>query len=178
MQRRAIVYALLSAALFGASTPLAKLLLGEVPPLLLAAIFYLGSGTGLLGWIAARRALILGAAVFVIGQIVYKVLNPSVPIFGAMGAVGFLSLLTNGTCLALLLKHRQEDVNMSSVWECSRNDIASNIAVILAAGAVWMTASWWPDLLIGSALALLFLWSAARVFRGALSVVHAEPTAR
>jgi drug/metabolite transporter (DMT)-like permease len=57
MRRRAIAYALLSAALFGASTPLAKLLLGDVPPLLLAATLYLGSGIGLLVWLALRRAL-------------------------------------------------------------------------------------------------------------------------
>lgn len=57
MRRKAIGYALVSAALFGASTPFAKLLLGEVTPLLLAAILYLGSGLGLLAWLAARRAL-------------------------------------------------------------------------------------------------------------------------
>src|SRR4051812_23831407 len=57
MRRRAILYALLSAALFGASTPLAKLLLGAVPPLYLAAILYLGSGVGLLAWLGLRRAL-------------------------------------------------------------------------------------------------------------------------
>lgn len=56
MSRHAIGCALLSAALFGASTPLAKLLLGEVTPLLLAGILYMGSGLGLLGWIALRRA--------------------------------------------------------------------------------------------------------------------------
>lgn len=56
MRRRAIAYALLSAALFGASTPLAKLLLGQVSPLLLAAILYLGSGLGLLVWLGLRSA--------------------------------------------------------------------------------------------------------------------------
>src|SRR5512132_2485721 len=40
--------ALLSAALFGASTPLAKALLGSIEPWLLAAVLYLGSGIGLL----------------------------------------------------------------------------------------------------------------------------------
>ena len=39
--------ALLAAALFGASTPLAKLLGGEIPPVLLAGLLYLGSGVGL-----------------------------------------------------------------------------------------------------------------------------------
>jgi drug/metabolite transporter (DMT)-like permease len=57
MPRAAILYALASAALFGASTPLAKMLLGAVPPLLLAATLYLGSGIGLLCWLALRRAL-------------------------------------------------------------------------------------------------------------------------
>lgn len=43
----AILAALIAALLFGASTPLAKLLLGEVPPILLAGLLYLGSGLGL-----------------------------------------------------------------------------------------------------------------------------------
>ena len=42
-----ILFALLSAALFGASTPLAKALLGEISPWLLAGLLYLGSGLGL-----------------------------------------------------------------------------------------------------------------------------------
>src|SRR5688572_28644015 len=42
-----IFYALLSAVLFGASAPLAKLLLGEISPWLLAGLLYLGSGLGL-----------------------------------------------------------------------------------------------------------------------------------
>jgi Co/Zn/Cd efflux system component len=57
---------------------------------------------------------------------------------------------------------------MSSVWECSRNDIASNIAVFIAAAAVWKTGAAWPDLVIGAFLAVLFLRSAVRVLRAAL----------
>jgi len=49
------IYALLAAALFGASTPLAKILLGEIQPILLAALLYLGSGVGLSVWLIARR---------------------------------------------------------------------------------------------------------------------------
>lgn len=55
MHRAAIVYALASAALFGASTPLAKLLVGEVAPLALAGLLYLGSGIGLLAWFLLRK---------------------------------------------------------------------------------------------------------------------------
>ena len=52
-----VASALGAAALFGASTPFAKLLLGEVSPLVLAAALYLGSGFGLAAWIALRTRL-------------------------------------------------------------------------------------------------------------------------
>lgn len=131
------------------------------------------------GWVAMfKGSLILTAALFVIGQIVYKIANPTLPIFEAMGVIGALSLLANGACLWLLWKHREEDVNMSSVWECSRNDVASNLAVIAAAGAVWFSASGWPDIAIGALLAMLFLRSAARVFRNAIAAIRTEPQTR
>jgi len=63
----------------------------------------------------------------------------------------------------LLWRHRHEDVNMSSVWECSRNDIASDLSIIMAAGAVWLFGSGWPDLLIAFALVILLYRSSYRV---------------
>ncbi len=47
---KGVVYALAAAALFGASTPFAKLLVGRTDPVLLAGLLYLGSGVGLSGW--------------------------------------------------------------------------------------------------------------------------------
>ena len=44
---RAVLYALFAAALFGASTPLAKRLIGEISPVLMGGLLYLGSGVGL-----------------------------------------------------------------------------------------------------------------------------------
>ena len=52
---RGPAYALIAAALFGASTPLAKILLGRTQPILLAALLYLGSGVGLSIWLILRR---------------------------------------------------------------------------------------------------------------------------
>ena len=53
--RQAPLIALAAAALFGLSTPLAKLLLGDVSPWLLAGLLYLGSGLGLSVLIAVRK---------------------------------------------------------------------------------------------------------------------------
>lgn len=120
-----------------------------------------------------KGVLILAASVFVFGQVIYGVLHPGVPVFEAMGVVSLIALAANGTCLALLWKHREEDVNMSSVWECSRNDIASNVSVFIAAGAVWLTQSGWPDLVVGFALACLLLRSAMGVSVRALRELQA-----
>lgn len=116
-----------------------------------------------------KGALILTAGVVVLGQVIYRAIVPAVPLFEVMSAVSILALAANATCLALLWKHRHDDINMSSVWECSRNDIASNIAVFVAAAGVWLTRSGWPDLLVGLGLACLFLRSAVHVLRGAVS---------
>lgn len=114
-----------------------------------------------------KGGLILLAALIVLGQVIYKLAVPSVPIFEVMGVVSLFSLAANSVCLFLLTRHRNDDVNMSSVWECSRNDIASNISVFSAAGAVWLTQSGWPDVIIALCLVGLFLRSAFRVFTNA-----------
>ena len=114
-----------------------------------------------------KGSLILLAALIVLGQVIYKLAVPSVPIFEVMGVVSLFSLAANSVCLLLLTRHREDDVNMSSVWECSRNDIASNISVFIAAGAVWFTQSGWPDIVIALCLVALFLRSAIRVFSSA-----------
>lgn len=121
-----------------------------------------------------KGGLILAAGLFVLGQVIYGVLHPGVPVFELMGVVSLISLAANGACLGLLWKHRAEDVNMSSVWECSRNDIASNVSVFIAAGLVWLTQSGWPDLLVGLALAVLFLRSAAGVITTALRELRGD----
>ncbi|HET8995285.1 MAG TPA: DMT family transporter, partial [Acetobacteraceae bacterium] len=48
--------AMISAALFGASTPVAKFLLGQINPWLLAGVLYLGSGIGLAAVHVGRRS--------------------------------------------------------------------------------------------------------------------------
>jgi|SRR5579871_110454 len=47
MRPKGVGFAVLAAVLFGISTPFAKLLLGEISPVLLAGLLYLGSGLGL-----------------------------------------------------------------------------------------------------------------------------------
>lgn len=123
-----------------------------------------------------KGGLILLAAIVVAGQIAYKLFVPSTPIFEVMGAFSLLGLAANSICLALLWRHRHEDVNMSSVWECSRNDIASNLSVLAAAGGVWLVGSGWPDIAVALGLACLLMRSAIRVIASAMVEIRAAAT--
>lgn len=140
------------------------------------SLYAVGLGAGTKARVALFKGLlILLAAIAVIVQIAFKLAHPTVPLFETMGIFGLLGLAANGACLALLWRHRDEDINMSSVWECSRNDIASNLAVLVAAGGVWAAGSGWPDLVIAMGLVVLFLRSASRVLLAARAQLHAAP---
>ncbi len=115
-----------------------------------------------------KGGIMAAFGLFVLGQAVYKIVFPQVPVFEAIGAIGLLALAANSICFALLWRHRVDDINMSSVWLCSRNDIIANVSVLVAAVGVWLTHSGWPDILVGFALAALFLRSALFVLRGAI----------
>lgn len=115
-----------------------------------------------------KGGLIALAACGVLAQVVYKLVVPSMPLFEVMGVFSLAGLAANSVCFYLLWRHRHEDVNMSSVWECSRNDIAGNLSVLAAAGAVWLTGSGWPDILIALGLVVLLLRSATRVISTAM----------
>ncbi len=120
-----------------------------------------------------KGILILLAAMMVAGQIAYRLFVPDVPIFEVMGTFSLLGLAANSICLYLLWRHRNEDVNMSSVWECSRNDIASNVSVFLAAAGVWLTGSGWPDIAVALGLVFLLMRSAVRVMSSAMLELRA-----
>ena len=78
----------------------------------------------------------------------------------------------NSICLWLLSPYRDNDINMSSLWECSRNDVFEGFAVIGTVGAVWLFDSGWPDILVAIALLTMFTRSAARVLKGAWRELH------
>jgi Co/Zn/Cd efflux system component len=118
----------------------------------------------------AKAALLKGVimAVFAIGvlfEAVHKMVAGIVPVAETMGVIGMLVLLGNGVCFLLLFQHRSDDLNMRSTWLCSRNDIIANLSVLAAAIGVKFLDSSWPDIVVGGAIAALFLKSAFTVLR-------------
>jgi len=118
---------------------------------------------------ALFKGLSLGAmGLWVLATTAYQVLGPGVPKAEVMGVVGFLALAANLASVLLLLRYRNGDANVRSVWLCSRNDAIGNVAVMLAASGVWLSRTAWPDLIVAAIMAGLFLWSSAQIVRHAL----------
>ena len=121
-----------------------------------------------------KGLLILGAALGVAVQVGWRLAHPGVPVFEAMGAAALVNLAANGFCLWLLTPHRHADINMASVWECSRNDVAEGLAVVATAALVGWSGSGWPDLVVAVVLLVLFLRSAWRILSAARRELQAE----
>ena len=109
--------------------------------------------------------LLMGLWVF--GSTVYRVFYGGVPTAEIMGGIGFLALLTNLASVLLLIRYKDGDANVRSVWLCSRNDAIGNLAVMFAALGVWGTATGWPDLIVATIMSGLFLSSAFQIVRQA-----------
>jgi len=120
------------------------------------------------GAAVAKGVFILVFGLGVLWQVAIKIQNGVPPSSTTMLVVGAVALAANLACLALLWRFRKQDLNMSSTFECSRNDVLSNVGVLVAAVAVSAFNSGWPDIIVGLIIAGLFLRSAYRVLSQAL----------
>jgi len=116
--------------------------------------------------------LLMGLWVF--GSTAYSVFYVGVPQAQIMGSIGFMALAANLASVMILVRYKDGDANVRSVWLCSRNDAIGNVAVLIAALGVWGTASGWPDLIVAGIMAGLFLSSAFQILLQAIQERQAE----
>lgn len=96
-------------------------------------------------------------------ETVHHSFESRVPEADLMAWISLLALAVNVFCAALLYKYRKGDMNIRSVWICSRNDALGNIAVLFAAGGIFAIGSHWPDIVIAGILVLLALHGAYQI---------------
>ncbi|WP_417461170.1 cation transporter [Kordiimonas sp.] len=118
--------------------------------------------------VRAKAGLFKGISLFaiaawVLGSTFYRVFIEGVPEALTMGAIGVAAFAANVISAVLLLKYKDGDSNVRSVWLCSRNDAIGNLAVILAASGIAATDAAWPDLLVAGIMGSLFIHSATKI---------------
>lgn len=104
-------------------------------------------------------------ALWVLGVTAYRLIFMEVPEAITMGAIGIAALIANVVSVLLLLRYKDGDSNVRSVWLCSRNDAIGNLAVIVAAFGIITTKSIWPDIIVAVVMASLFSSSAYQIIK-------------
>lgn len=126
----------------------------------------------------AKAALISGwfqgaLALLILTDVIRRVIMGSEPVSVLMMGVGIIALIANVYCLLLMQKHKDGEVHMRASWVFSKNDVIANTGVILSGALVWLTGSRWPDLVIGSLIALVIFNGARHIILDA-SAEHAK----
>ena len=128
----------------------------------------IGAALSVRAWAALAKGVSLFAmGLWVFGATAYQIFVLGLPSAPIMGTIGVLAFGANLASVLLLMRYKDGDANVRSVWLCSRNDAIGNLAVVLAALGVWGAASAWPDLIVAAIMAGLFLASAFSILRQA-----------
>lgn len=106
-------------------------------------------------------ALALGA----LAEVIRRFVMGSEPEPGWMIAVSTVALAANVSCLYLISRHRKGGAHMKASWIFSTNDVLANLGVIGAGLLVAWTQTRFPDLVIGSIIAVIVFTGAIRILR-------------
>lgn len=117
-------------------------------------------------WLSLIKGLVMGGfSFFILASVVYRYLYPGLPEASTMGIIGAVALAANLFCAFLIYRYRSDDINMKSVWLCTRNDVLANLGILVAAWGVAFTHSFWPDLVVGTLISIL-------IFRSSLNIIQ------
>lgn len=141
--------------------------LGDAGIYLLTLVVMAGSIRQRAGASLLKGALQGAFGLFVVAEVMRRAITGELPDAGLMTVMSLVALAVNVSAFGLLTRFRNEDLNLRSVWLCSRNDLANNLAVLASAGLVAWTGTRWPDLVVGLLVATLFLQTSFTVLRAA-----------
>jgi len=120
--------------------------------------------------VKANAAMLSGILQFLLGLMVLldifrRLVMGSEPVSELMIIMGFIALIANVICLRLISKHREGEVHMRASWIFSKNDVIANVGIIAAGILVWITDSRWPDIVIGTVVAIIVLKGAKDIIQ-------------
>jgi Co/Zn/Cd efflux system component len=112
-----------------------------------------------------KGASLCGLALGILGFAIWRAVTGTPLEGGVITGLGLFGFAANALAALLLLRFRNGDANVRSVWLCTRNDLVHSLTVAGAGALVLVTGSRWPDLIAGVLLAGLFLQSAVSIVR-------------
>jgi Co/Zn/Cd efflux system component len=134
-----------------------------------------------LGWsIKARARLGMGLAAITLlpalgalWMVWQHISHQTVPHGAGMSWISVGALMVNSLCAILLVRHRHSGGSLTTAaFLCARNDVIANIAIIITGIITMVWASSWPDVVTGTALALLNIHAAREIYEAASHEYH------
>lgn len=107
----------------------------------------------------------IALAVLALSEVLRRTLFGSEPQSTLMMGMGLIALVANAACLVLIAKKRDRGAHMTASYIFSANDVIANAGVIAAGVLVAWTGSSYPDLVIGTIIALVVLNGARRILK-------------
>jgi len=104
---------------------------------------------------AISGVMLLLLAMTVLGDAVRRFVVGADPVSVVMVVMGLVAAGVNIWCLRLLGRLHRVDVNLRAAYTFSINDFISNLGVLVAAGLVAWTGRFWPDVVVGAAIAVV-----------------------
>ncbi|MCB1521275.1 MAG: cation transporter [Hyphomicrobiaceae bacterium] len=132
-----------------------------------------------IGWSAMRRRFVgIGLAVLLVMPGIAALATAGAKILSSdavvpepllLTATGAGALVVNGLCALLLVRVRHHGGSLTrAAYLSARNDVAANIAIIVAGGATAVTSSVWPDIIVGLAIAAINMDAAREIYQAAM----------
>ena len=112
----------------------------------------------------------LTLSLVVLADVSRRLLTDAAPEPMVMSVVSLMALTVNMICFGMLYRFRSGDINLKASWICSRNDMMANVGVLIAAIMVSQTGRAWPDLVVGTLIAMLVMTSAIRIISEARAI--------
>ena len=142
-------------------------------------VFILGSSILVLSSTTAvknRLALLKGIIMITFGlwafyHVYLGIIGESQLSGGIISIVGVMSLIGNSTVALIMYRHQHKDINFMSAFICCRNDAIASAGIILAGLLVVYTRSFWPDIIIGAAIAVIVCNGGIKIIRLSLNPI-------
>jgi cation diffusion facilitator family transporter len=136
-------------------------------------VFILGSSILVLSStneVKNRLALFKGIIMTVFGlwafyHVYLGLIGESVLSGDIISIVGVMSLAGNTSVAFMMYKHQHKDINFMSAFICCRNDAIASAGIILAGLLVMFTGSFWPDVIIGTMIAIIVCHGGIKIIR-------------
>ncbi len=137
-----------------------------------SSIFVLSSTTAVKHKLALLKGIIMTAfGLWAFYYVYLGIIGMSQLTGGIISFVGLLSLIGNTSVALMMYKHQHKDINFMSAFICCRNDAIGSAGIILAGLLVMFTGSFWPDIIIGSAIATIVCLGGIKIIKLSLQPI-------